>query len=145
MTAETSTIDSHAGVRVVPFAWGVALAMFLSTAAAHHSFAMFDARQSVTLRGVVKEFRWTNPHVFIQLMATDSEGAAPVEWSIEMTSPEHLVRAGWKPGTLKSGDKVTLVIHPIRGGGKGGQFVSGIAADGAPLGVSRPPHAQEPK
>jgi hypothetical protein len=98
---------------------------------------MFDPKQSITLHGTVKEFRWTNPHVFIQLMVTDEGVGAPAgEWSIELTSPEHLVRAGWKPGTLKSGDKVTIVIHPIREGGMGGQFVSGIAADGTPIGVA---------
>ena len=119
--------------------------MLLDTAAAHHSFAMFDAKQSVTLHGVVKEFRWTNPHVFIQLLATDGDGAAPGEWSIELTSPEHLVRAGWKPGTLKPGDKVTIVVHPVRGRILGGQFVSGTAADGTAIGASPSPSAQDSK
>ena len=92
---------------------GVGLAVFLNTALAHHSFAIFDAKKSLILHGVVKQFLWTNPHVFIQLMADGEAGAAATEWSIEMSSPEHLVRAGWKPGTLKSGDPVTLVIHPV--------------------------------
>jgi hypothetical protein len=124
---------------------GLGLAMLLNTAVAHHSFAMFDAKQSVTLHGVVKEFRWTNPHVFIQLMATDEGGVAAGEWSIELTSPEHLARAGWKPGTLKGGDKVTLVVHPIRDGSRGGQFVSGTAADGTPIGVAPSLHASGSK
>ena len=110
--------------------------MLVNPARAHHSFSMFDAKQSVTLHGVVKEFRWTNPHVFIQLMASGDGGVAAGEWSIELTSPEHLVRAGWKPGTLKSGDKVTIVVHPIRLGSMGGQFVSGFAADGTPIGAA---------
>jgi hypothetical protein len=100
---------------------------------AHHSFAMFDPAKSVTLQGEVKEFRWTNPHVFIQLMAT-AQGGASEEWSIEMTSPEHLARAGWRPGTLKRGDKVMLVVHPLRTGEHGGQFVSGTGTDGVTLG-----------
>ena len=115
---------------------GIGLMMLGTSSQAHHSFAMFDAKQSLTLHGVVKEFRWTNPHVFIQLLASDEGGVAAGEWSIELTSPEHLVRAGWKPGTLKSGDRVTLVIHPIRDGSMGGQFVSGSAADGSPIGVA---------
>jgi len=110
----------------------------------HHSFAMFDASKSVTLHGTVKDFRWSNPHVFIQLLAKDETGADQ-EWSIEMTSPEHLARLGWRPGTLKSGDKVTLVIHPIRDGSKGGQFVSAIAADGTSIGGGPLPHASEPE
>ena len=126
-----------ARARSVCLGLGVALALLLRNASAHHSFAMFDPKQSVTLHGTVKEFRWTNPHVFIQLMVTEEQAGAPAgEWSIELTSPEHLVRAGWKPGTLKSGDKVTIVVHPIRSGSMGGQFVSGVAADGTPIGVA---------
>ena len=140
-----STFDSQARRRVVPVAVSVGLAMLAHGATAHHSFAMFDAKQSVTLHGVVKEFRWTNPHVFIQLLASEAAGVRAGEWSIELTSPEHLVRAGWKPGTLKSGDKVTIVVHPIRDGSMGGQFVSGIAADGSAIGVAHSAHAAEAK
>ena len=116
------------------FGASVILATHATPERAHHSFSMFDAKKLVTLHGEVKEFRWTNPHVFIQLMATGDGGVAAGEWSIELTSPEHLVRAGWKPGTLKSGVKVTIVVHPIRLGSMGGQFVSGLAADGTPIG-----------
>lgn len=112
---------------------------------AHHSFAMFDTKQSITLRGVVKEFRWNNPHVFIQLIARADAGVAQGEWSIEMTSPEHLARLGWRPGTLKAGDRITLVIHPIRDGSKGGQFVRGTAADGTSIGRTPPARAPESK
>jgi len=123
----------------------IVLAVLADTARAHHSFSMFDAKQSVTLHGVVKEFRWTNPHVFIQLIATGDGGVAAGEWSIELTSPEHLVRAGWKPGTLKSGDRVIIVVHPLRIGSMGGQFVSGLAADGTPIGAAPSARATESK
>jgi hypothetical protein len=103
----------------------------------HHSFAMFDQSKSVELRGTVKSFRWSNPHVFIQLLVT-KEGSDDEEWSIEMTSPEHLARVGWKPGTLKPGDKVTLVIHPMRDGVKGGQYLSGTGPGGPLIGSSQP-------
>ena len=109
----------------------IAVAAILTTSSslAHHSFAMFDQSKSVELRGTVKSFRWSNPHVFIQLVVT-KEGSDDEEWSIEMTSPEHLARVGWKPGTLKPGDKVTLVIHPMRDGVKGGQYLSGTGPGG---------------
>lgn len=116
----------------------VASSMLCASSFAHHSFAMFDAGKSVTLHGVVKDFRWNNPHVFIQLLANGEGNVAAGEWSVEMTSPQHLARAGWKPGTLKSGDRITLVIHPIRDGTQGGQFVSGIASDGTALGQPPP-------
>jgi hypothetical protein len=111
---------------------GIAAMLGAPGVRAHHSFAMFDDTRRVTLHGVVKEFRWNNPHVFIQLLAGGERGTE--EWSIEMTSPEHLARAGWKPGTLKSGDEVTIVIHPSRDGSTGGQYVSGIGRDAASVG-----------
>ena len=89
----------------------IAAMLAASPALAHHSFAMFDQSKKVTLQGTVKDFRWNNPHVFIQVLVKNDAGGEE-EWSIEMTSPEHLARVGWKPGTLKPGDKVTLVIHP---------------------------------
>ncbi len=112
----------------------IAIAAMLTagSALAHHSFAMFDQSKTVTLQGTVKDFRWSNPHVFIQLLVKNDAGVEE-EWSIEMTSPEHLVRVGWRPGTLKPGDKVTLNIHPMHDGSKGGQYLSGIGSDGLPL------------
>jgi hypothetical protein len=120
----------------------IALTLAASSALAHHSFAMFDQSKLVTVNGTVKDFRWTNPHVFIQLLVK-TEGGSEVEWSIEMTSPEHLARVGWRPGTLKTGDQVTLAIHPMRDGTAGGQYVSGtgpggpLAGSPAPSGESR--------
>lgn len=104
-----------------------------SLALAHHSFAMFDLSKTVTLQGTVKDFRWTNPHVFIQLLVKNENGTDE-EWSIEMTSPEHLSRAAWRPGTLKPGDEVTLNVHPMREGVKGGQYLSGTGPSGPLLG-----------
>jgi Family of unknown function (DUF6152) len=119
--------------RVLTFTLIAFAAMLTASAAlAHHSFAMFDQSKTVTLQGTVKDFRWTNPHVFIQLLVTNESGVEE-EWSIEMTSPEHLARVGWKPVTLKPGDKITLNIHPMHDGVKGGQYLSGIGPDGQPL------------
>jgi hypothetical protein len=115
----------------------VAAVLTARPALAHHSFAMFDQSKAVTLQGTVKDFRWTNPHVFIQVLVKNDDGNED-EWSIEMTSPEHLVRVGWKPGALKPGDKVTLVIHPMRDGSTGGQYVSGTGPDGPLVGSPAP-------
>jgi hypothetical protein len=120
--------------RVLSYALvAIAVMSTAGSALAHHSFAMFDQSKSVTVQGTVKDFRWTNPHVFIQLLIK-TEGGSEEEWSIEMTSPEHLARVGWKPGTLKPGDKVTLVIHPMRDGSTGGQYLSGTGPDGLLVG-----------
>lgn len=114
----------------------VAIAVMLtaSPSIAHHSFTMFDQSKTVTLHGTVKEFRWTNPHVFIQLLVKNAAGNEE-EWSIEMTSPEHLARAGWRPGTLKPGDKASIVIHPMHNNVKGGQYLSGTGPNGPLIGA----------
>jgi hypothetical protein len=124
--------------RVVRYSLVAVAAMLMaSSALGHHSFAMFDQSKSVTVQGTVKDFRWTNPHVFIQLLVK-TEGGSEVEWSIEMTSPEHLARVGWRPGTLKAGDAVTLEIHPMRDGTAGGQYISGSGPDGPMAGSPAP-------
>jgi hypothetical protein len=51
----------------------VAAAGFTAPASAHHSFAMFDAEQTVTLQGTVKEFEWTNPHSWLRIMVKDEK------------------------------------------------------------------------
>jgi hypothetical protein len=126
----------------VPFAslfsaaLAVALALFAWPCVAHHSSAMFDVKGSLNLDGTVKFFQWTNPHCWIQVLVPGS--GAVTEWSVEMGAPSQLYRNGWRPGTLKSGDHVTLVIHPMKDVTKGGQFVSGIGPSGAPFGSAVP-------
>jgi hypothetical protein len=118
-------------------ACGFFVAFLLATASARgpHSFAQFDMEKTTTITGSVKEFQWTNPHSWIQVMVTDDKGSE-VEWSIEMAAPTNLMRQGWKPKTLKPGDKITIVTHPLRDGRPGGSFISGTLADGTKLGGS---------
>ena len=91
-------------------------------ALAHHSFAMFDFGRTVTLKGVVKELQWTNPHVILWVETTPGSGGTPEVWSAELTSPGNLTRNGWSKRTLKPGDKVSVDVSPLRDGGKGGGF-----------------------
>jgi len=113
----------------------VALSLAASLAAAHHSGAMFDSARTVTLQGTVKAFQWTNPHSFIQLMVDGPKGAQ--EWSIEMGSPSQLYRSGWRPSSIRVGERLTVQINPLRDGTHGGVFVSATAADGQPVGAPR--------
>lgn len=87
---------------------------------------MFDASKEVTLTGTVKEFQWTSPHCWIQLLVPDpaNANAPPVEWGIEMDNPVGLSRHGWKPRSLQPGDRVTVIAHPLRDGSHGAQVVS---------------------
>lgn len=100
-------------------------------AQAHHSFAMFDPQRSLTLQGTVREFQWTNPHCFIQLLVQTPDG--PVEWSLEMNSPGASMREGWRRNMLNAGDQITVVIHPVRDGTPGGQVLKVTDQRGNPI------------
>ena len=97
-------------------------------AAAHHSFAMFDATKTVTLDGTVSEIQLTNPHSWIELMVPD--GAQMKKYSLEMNNYVGLRRAGWKPKTVQMGDKVKIAMHPMRDGTSAGQVMTVTTADG---------------
>lgn len=104
-------------------ATAIAFALAASSASAHHSFAAYDNKKSVTLKGVVKEFQWTNPHSWIVLYAKDEAGKAS-EWRVETSSPAQLGRRGWKRSSVKVGDNISIVIHPLLKGGNVGSMVN---------------------
>ncbi len=118
---------------VSKLAIAAALALAGATAGAHHSFAMFDLAKDVTVEARIKEVQFTNPHVWLQILVTDDKGVE-TEWSIESGAPGMMLRNGWKPSTLKPGDKVTLTMHPLRNGKPGGSLVKVKVPDGRVLG-----------
>jgi hypothetical protein len=111
--------------------------MGASGALAHHSFAMFDQTKQVTLKGTVKEFQWTNPHAWIEVEIAGANGQ-PEVWGVELNSPNNLTRQGWKRDVMKAGDKVTVIINPLKDGTKGGLFNAVTLADGKVLGDPKP-------
>ena len=116
------------------FALAAALTMVApAPVAAHHSPAAFEAQKTVTLVGTIKEFRWQNPHTWIEVLVPNEKGQE-VLWAVELTSPTYLIRAGWKSTTLKPGDKVTVVGRPLKSGEPGSAiFTSVTLADGRTL------------
>jgi Family of unknown function (DUF6152) len=120
-------------IRALAVAGIAALAAYAIPAAAHHSFAMFDASKTVTLEGAVRDFQWTNPHAWIMLNVANPQGQADV-WAIELNGPSALVRDGWKPKTLTPGMNVSVAIHPLRDGTNGGQFLKVTLPDGREMG-----------
>jgi len=90
-------------------------------ALAHHSFAMFDQTKVVNLRGVIKEYRWVNPHVSLFIEVNEGSAKHGV-WAVELTSPGNLTRLGWSRKSLNVGDKVEIEVNPLRDGGLGGGF-----------------------
>jgi hypothetical protein len=109
-------------------------------ASAHHSYAMFDANNLVTADATVKEFQWTNPHSWLQVMILDSKGVAE-EWSLELGPLVVLHRWGWKPHSLNPGDKVKVSLNPLRDGSHGGRLMSIVLPGGETLNGQGPPPA----
>jgi uncharacterized protein DUF6152 len=103
-----------------------------ASAFAHHSMNGFDRAKTITITGTVKQFKWANPHSWVEVEVVNSKGATEL-WNLEMTAPGILARAGWKSTMLKPGDKVTFGVHPMVNGDIGGQFVSVTFADGVTM------------
>jgi hypothetical protein len=107
----------------------VSLAVAVGSVQAHHSAAMFDMSKTVTVQGTVKEFQYTNPHSWLQVLVASPDGKT-VEWGFETEGPSTLLRVGIKLKTFQPGDKVTIVAHPMRDGRPAGAWISATKADG---------------
>ena len=107
----------------------VSLAVAVGSTQAHHSAAMFDMSKTVTLQGTVKQFQYTNPHSWLQVLVMSPDGKT-VEWGFETEGPSTLLRVGIKLKTFQPGDKVTIVAHPMRDGRPAGAWISATKADG---------------
>jgi hypothetical protein len=110
----------------------VAVLAVAPRALAHHSFAMFDANQTLTVRGTVKELQWGNPHTWLEILVLNQDGTEK-SLSLELNGLSALKRNGWKPATVKPGDKVTVAYHPMRDGTPAGQLVQLVTEDGQTL------------
>ena len=111
----------------------IALAILALPAAAHHSAAQFDFRNTVLLTGEVVEARFANPHMRLILEVTDDErGTRDIEF--EGHSRNNMVRQGLLPGMFELGDSVTIRIAPMRDGTDGGYVVGVRTPDGDEIG-----------
>jgi Family of unknown function (DUF6152) len=108
---------------------GAILLAMAGTALAHHSGAMFERDKQVELVGTIVTFSWTNPHSWIEIEVPNASGGSD-KWGVECNSPNNMARQGWRSTTLKPGDQVTVTVHPLRSGEKGGRFISVKLADG---------------
>jgi hypothetical protein len=84
--------------------------------ATHHGRSNYDVTSTATVKGMVTEFEWTNPHALIHLDVTGENGNVE-KWIAETNSPNTLTRQGWSKNTVKVGDEITLVGHRVKGGG----------------------------
>jgi hypothetical protein len=87
---------------------------------AHHSFALFDQTKTITIKGVVGRFDWTNPHVTVYV---DVPGSPTKRYKLESGSVNALTRQGWKPDAIKVGNQVEASFHPLKTGEQPGGLI----------------------
>jgi hypothetical protein len=114
----------------------VASALFVlasvGAVAAHHSFAVFDHTQTVTVTGTVTKFQWTNPHGFLEMDYRAADGTMK-HYTIELTSINMLARAGWNSRSIKHGESVKAIVAPLLSGEPGGLLLEVTVSDGRTL------------
>src|SRR5262245_38507278 len=113
------------------------LMMVVSVAFAHHSAAGIDQTKTVTVEGIVKQFKWANPHSWLEMEVVNSKGGTDL-WNFEMMPPSYLIPNGWKSTTVKAGDKVKVTARPFKDGSPGGLFMNVTLASGQVLGQTAP-------
>jgi len=98
----------------------------------HHSNVAFAVETVLLAKGVVREFRWSNPHTWLYITVDDGKGGK-VDWAIEGRAPGVLLRAGWTPKVVKPGDEVQVYYSPSKDGSKVGMIARVTLADGRVL------------
>ena len=111
----------------------VGLALASVSVSAHHSFAMFQMDKDIEYRGIVREWKWQNPHVHFTLDVTKQTAGDPQSiglWDVEGGSVNIMARQGWTRASYKAGDPIRLVGHPMKDGSKGISLFYMITPDG---------------
>jgi hypothetical protein len=107
-----------------------AVAIITSPLAAHHGRGQsFDMKKQVTLKGVVSQVKWQNPHVLIFIDVKNDAGEV-VNWAFENSNVHTLATQGYNRNTLKVGQDVTAIVNPAVNGSPLGIIVKVILADG---------------
>ena len=120
-------------VRHVLVAGAVGL-LVVAPARAHHSFAPYETTMQIKLAGVVTSFKWANPHVYMEIDADATAGAPARHWLIECASTSILNRIGWKFNMVKPGDRVSIIVSPLRSGEPAALLKQLTMADGKKYG-----------
>ena len=96
---------------------------------AHHSRSHYGTEESTT-KGVVLEYKWRNPHVFVVWAVKDQNGKT-AQWVGEMASLTSMIADGMTKDSLKTGDEITVVAFPSKNPGSTEALIKKITkADG---------------
>ncbi len=95
---------------LIPVIAALGMCAAQTTADAHHSWGGFyEMCARVTIEGAVETIEWKDPHTWITVKADDG-----TIYRAELTSARGLEREGFKPDTLKPGDRITVNGSPMR-------------------------------
>jgi hypothetical protein len=111
----------------------VGLLILCGPVLAHHGTGLYYGKDTITLKGTVTDFEWANPHVQIYFDVKDDKGAV-VHWACETLSPGKLARNGWSREIMKTGDAITITLHPSRSGAPVGNLIKLVLPNGTELG-----------
>ena len=110
----------------------VALLMISIPVFAHHGRELYDAQRTITVKGIVTKFDFSNPHVLLYFDVKDNKGKV-VNWVGETGSPNMMRRGGWNKNSLKPGDMITISGNPAKNGFSGMRFLKIVLPDGRQL------------
>jgi hypothetical protein len=96
---------------------------------AHHGAASFDTGKTVTVKGTVTEYVWSNPHVLVKVDAKDENGNV-AHWVLEAQNPVTQAGRGWSKNLFKAGDEVSLDITPAKNNQPVGEIRGRIMING---------------
>lgn len=121
-------------ISVSAIAIAIAIAQILAPMAlAHHSFAaVFDGARTVDVEGIVREFKFVNPHAELTLEVTNARGSKELT-TVEFDGRLNLTNWDWTPDTIKPGEHVTIHGNPARSGDGRIWFLSLKRPDGTEL------------
>ena len=107
--------------------------VFTAVLGAHHAFSpVYDDKRTVTVTGVVTQFRFVNPHALLYLDVTDDSGKS-AKWTVEFAGRLNLSEIGWTAESLKAGEKVSVTGNPTHTPSQRIAFVRLVKADGSVL------------
>jgi hypothetical protein len=107
--------------------------LFVSGAAfAHHGNVGYDSGKSITQKGIVTEWIWSNPHCLLRYDVKGEDGQV-VHWLAETQAPVNMIPGGWRPTSIKPGDEITIDIEPMKNGRPAGRIETVTLSNGQTL------------
>ncbi len=132
------------GKFLIVVAVGIGVSILSLPLFAHHGNAAYDTGKSITVKGTVTRWVWSNPHCILQLDVTDDHGQV-VQWTTETENPTSMTHYGWTMQSLKLGDQITVTVMPVKNGRPVGRIIEVVLPNGQKLAGRVPPPLESSK